>query len=151
MDPARQERARHLDAEPGPLPDAQPPGVALPPAGYPGAAEGRALRHQGCLGLRPPAPCRDAPAARLQPDLSAPMTVCAIMQPTYLPWIGYFALMDMADVFVFLDDVQLSKQSWQTRNRIKGESGKGLMLTVPIRHAGEQAIRDVEIDGAHWA
>lgn len=79
------------------------------------------------------------------------MTVCAIMQPTYLPWIGYFALMDMADVFVFLDDVQLSKQSWQTRNRIKGESGKELMLTVPIRHAGEQAIRDVEIDGTHWA
>ena len=78
------------------------------------------------------------------------MPVCAIMQPTYLPWIGYFALMDLADVFVFLDDVQLSKQSWQTRNRIKGESGKELMLTVPIRHAGEQAIKDVEIDGSHW-
>ena len=78
------------------------------------------------------------------------MTICAIMQPTYLPWIGYFALMDMADVFVFLDDVQLSKQSWQTRNRIKGESGKELMLTVPIRHAGEQAIKDVDVDGSHW-
>lgn len=79
------------------------------------------------------------------------MTTCAIMQPTYLPWIGYFALMDMADAFVFLDDVQLSKQSWQTRNRIKGESGKELMLTVPIRHAGDQPIKDVEIDGTHWA
>jgi hypothetical protein len=78
------------------------------------------------------------------------MTICAIMQPTYLPWIGYFALMDLADVFVFLDDVQLSKQSWQTRNRIKSESGKELMLSVPVRHAGAQAIKDVEIDGAHW-
>lgn len=78
------------------------------------------------------------------------MTICAIMQPTYLPWIGYFALMDMADVFVFLDDVQLSKQSWQTRNRIKGESGKELLLSVPVRHAGSQPIKDVEIDGAHW-
>jgi hypothetical protein len=78
------------------------------------------------------------------------MPTCAIMQPTYLPWIGYFALMDMADVFVFLDDVQLSKQSWQTRNRIKGEGGKELMLSVPVRHAGAQPIRDVEIDGAHW-
>jgi hypothetical protein len=78
------------------------------------------------------------------------MTTCAIMQPTYLPWIGYFALMDMADVFVFLDDVQLSKQSWQTRNRIKGEGGKELMLSVPVRHAGAQAIKDVEVDGAHW-
>lgn len=78
------------------------------------------------------------------------MTTCAIMQPTYLPWIGYFALMDLADVFVFLDDVQLSKQSWQTRNRIKGESGKELLLSVPVRHAGNQPIKDVEIDGAHW-
>lgn len=78
------------------------------------------------------------------------MTTCAIMQPTYLPWIGYFALMDMADVFVFLDDVQLSKQSWQTRNRIKGEGGKELMLSVPVRHAGNQPIKDVEIDGTHW-
>jgi hypothetical protein len=78
------------------------------------------------------------------------MTVCAIMQPTYLPWIGYFALMDMADVFVFLDDVQLSKQSWQTRNRIKSEAGKELMLSVPVRHAGAQPIKDVEIDGDHW-
>jgi hypothetical protein len=78
------------------------------------------------------------------------MTTCAIMQPTYLPWIGYFALMDLVDVFVFLDDVQLSKQSWQTRNRIKGESGKELLLSVPVRHAGNQPIKDVEIDGAHW-
>jgi WbqC-like protein family len=78
------------------------------------------------------------------------MAICAIMQPTYLPWIGYFALMDMADVFVFLDDVQLSKQSWQTRNRIKSEAGKDLMLSVPVRHAGNQPIKDVEIDGAHW-
>jgi hypothetical protein len=78
------------------------------------------------------------------------MAICAIMQPTYLPWIGYFALMDMADAFVFLDDVQLSKQSWQTRNRIKGESGKELLLSVPVRHAGAQPIKDVEIDGSHW-
>ncbi len=83
------------------------------------------------------------------------MTTCAIMQPTYLPWLGYFALMDMVDVFVFLDDVQLSKQSWQTRNRIKRQDGQELMLSVPIRHSGdlqERLIKDVEVnDGAHWA
>ena len=76
------------------------------------------------------------------------------MQPTYLPWLGYFALMDMVDVFVFLDDVQLSKQSWQTRNRIKRQDGEELMLSVPVRHAGslqERLIKDVELnDGAHW-
>lgn len=39
------------------------------------------------------------------------MTVCAIMQPTYLPWLGYFDLIDQADIFILLDDVQLTKRS----------------------------------------
>lgn len=83
------------------------------------------------------------------------MTTCAIMQPTYLPWLGYFALMDAVDVFVFLDDVQLVKQSWQTRNRIKQQDGGELMLSVPIRRSlgiHERLIKDVEInDDMPWA
>ena len=43
----------------------------------------------------------------------------AIMQPTYLPWLGYFAMIDDVELFIFLDDVQLEKRSWQVRNRIK--------------------------------
>ena len=39
--------------------------------------------------------------------------ICVIMQPTYLPWIGYFDLIKRSDIFVFLNDVQFSKQSWQ--------------------------------------
>jgi hypothetical protein len=75
------------------------------------------------------------------------VTVCAIMQPTYLPWIGYFDLIDQADSFVFLDDAQFSRQSWQQRNRIR--SARGLeWMTVPVKKSGRfgQAIRDVEID-----
>jgi len=56
----------------------------------------------------------------------------SIMQPTYLPWIGYFAMIDQVDCFVFLDHVQLSKQSWQVRNRIKEKDGKELMLSIPV-------------------
>ncbi len=41
-----------------------------------------------------------------------------INQPTYLPWAGYFDLIDQSSVFVFLDDVQFDRQSWQQRNRI---------------------------------
>ena len=69
-----------------------------------------------------------------------------INQPTYLPWIGYFDLIDQADVFVVLDNVQFVKQSWQQRNRIK--TGNGLQwLTVPIAFRGRlgQLIKDVEI------
>ena len=48
-------------------------------------------------------------------------TTCVIMQPTYLPWVGYFDLIQKADVFVFLNDVQFAKQSWQVKNRIKSQ------------------------------
>jgi len=71
----------------------------------------------------------------------------AIMQPTYLPWSGYFALVDQVDVFVFLDDVEFTAQSWQQRNRIKTDDGP-LWLTVPVIKRGRsgQEIREVEIN-----
>jgi len=76
----------------------------------------------------------------------------AIMQPTYLPWIGYFDLIDSADTFVLLDNVQFSKQSWHQRNRIK--TAKGLQfITVPVRHVGRfgQTIDAVELAGTAFA
>lgn len=54
------------------------------------------------------------------------------MQPTYIPWLGYFDLIDQVDHFIFLDDVKLEKGSWHVRNRIKTGQGE-LMLTLPIR------------------
>lgn len=70
----------------------------------------------------------------------------AISQPTYLPWLGYFDLIDQVDTFVFLDSVQFEKQSWQHRNRIKTPVGLQ-WLTVPVSFRGRfgQQIRDVEI------
>lgn len=59
-------------------------------------------------------------------------TTCVIMQPTYLPWIGYFDLIQKSNVFVFLNDVQFSKQSWQVKNKINSQ-GKELILTVPVK------------------
>jgi hypothetical protein len=54
------------------------------------------------------------------------------MQPTYIPWLGYFDLIDQADIFVFLDNVQLVKRSWQVRNKIK--TAKGILcLTIPVK------------------
>jgi WbqC-like protein family len=75
------------------------------------------------------------------------MTTVAIMQPTYMPWAGYLALMDRVDVFVFLDSVQFERRSWQQRNRIKTASGE-LMLTVPVHKKGrrEQTIAEVTIN-----
>lgn len=56
----------------------------------------------------------------------------AIMQPTYLPWLGYFDLIDSVDLFVFYDCVQYTRRSWQSRNRINNR-GSHLYLTLPIK------------------
>lgn len=56
----------------------------------------------------------------------------AIMQPTWLPWSGYFDLIDQVDLFVFLDSVQYSDRSWQSRNRVR--TSKGLeWISLPVR------------------
>jgi hypothetical protein len=76
----------------------------------------------------------------------------AISQPTYLPWLGYFDLIDQVDAFVLLDNVQFEKQSWQQRNRIKTPIGLQ-WLTVPVMFRGRfgQLIKDVEIrDAEFW-
>lgn len=75
----------------------------------------------------------------------------AIAQPTYLPWLGYFDLLDQVDTFVLLDTVQFEKQSWQQRNRIKTPTGL-LWLTVPVVFRGRlgQRIVDVEIREADF-
>lgn len=70
----------------------------------------------------------------------------AIAQPTYLPWLGYFDLLDQVDRFVLLDSVQFERQSWQQRNRIKTPQGLA-WLTVPVIFRGRlsQTIADVNI------
>ncbi|MEO9903194.1 WbqC family protein [Nisaea sp.] len=55
----------------------------------------------------------------------------AIMQPTWLPWMGYFDLIDQVDQFVFLDTVQFTKRSWHCRNRIKTSDGSK-WISLPV-------------------
>lgn len=70
----------------------------------------------------------------------------AISQPAYLPWAGYFDLIDQVDTFVLLDSVQFEKQSWQQRNRVKTPTGLQ-WLTVPVLFRGHfgQRIEEVMI------
>lgn len=77
----------------------------------------------------------------------------AVLQPGYLPWLGFFDQMRRADVFVYYDDVQFDKHGWRNRNRIKSAKGEPHWLTVPVRvTALSQRIVDTEIDNRHpWA
>lgn len=77
--------------------------------------------------------------------------LCAIHQPQYLPWLGYFDKIAQSDVFVFLDDTQFKKNEWQNRNRIKTSQG-WQWLTVPVLHHFGQEIREVGLNPkVKWA
>ena len=74
-----------------------------------------------------------------------------ILQPGYLPWLGFFEQLHKADVFVIYDDVQYDKNGWRNRNRIKTASGPQ-WLTVPVMAGGKPLIKDVAVDNGHdWA
>ena len=82
-----------------------------------------------------------------------------ILQPSYIPWRGYFHQIQKADLFVFYDDVQYDKNGWRNRNRIKTPSGTR-WLTIPVHTQGvvenSVPINQVEIDwtkawnASHW-
>jgi hypothetical protein len=76
---------------------------------------------------------------------------CAIMQPTYLPWSGYFNLIQSVDVFVFLDDVQFEASSWQVRNAI-ALGGARHVLSIPVQSAPLRTrINEIRIsDRVDW-
>jgi hypothetical protein len=73
------------------------------------------------------------------------MTVVAIHQPQYLPWLGYFDKLDRCDVFCLLDTVQYKKNEFQNRNRIKTANG-WQWLTVPVTYRFPQRIEEVGVN-----
>lgn len=69
----------------------------------------------------------------------------AILQPTYLPWLGYFEMIDAVESFVVYDHVQFVKKSWHHRNRIKGPNGE-ILLSIPTKKAPRAtAIYQIEL------
>jgi hypothetical protein len=73
------------------------------------------------------------------------VTVVAIHQPQYLPWLGYFDKLDRCDVFCLLDTVQYKKNEFQNRNRIKTADG-WQWLTVPVTYSFPQRIAEVGVN-----
>ncbi len=71
--------------------------------------------------------------------------IVAIHQPNFLPWIGFFYKMCKSDIFVFLDNVQFSKNGYQNRVKIKTAQGDQ-WLTVPVFHKFGQLTKDVKIN-----
>ena len=78
------------------------------------------------------------------------MTI-SIMQPTYLPWIGYFKLINNSDKFVFLDSVKFEEQSWQRRNKLIINNGKEKYYSIPYIGSRNSIINKIIVnDKIDW-
>lgn len=75
----------------------------------------------------------------------------ALVQSNYIPWKGYFDLINLVDEFVLFDDVQYTRRDWRNRNRIKTSQGPK-WLTIPVEVKGKyfQKINETVISGAGW-
>jgi hypothetical protein len=75
----------------------------------------------------------------------------AIIQSNYIPWKGYFNIIQWVDEFVLLDDVQYTRRDWRNRNFIKTPAGLR-WLTIPVNVKGKFSIliNEVECDGSAW-
>lgn len=80
------------------------------------------------------------------------MKKVAIVQSNYIPWKGYFHMINFVDEFILFDDMQYTRRDWRNRNDIKTPNGL-LRLSVPVKTKGKyfQKIKDTEIDGKSWA
>lgn len=77
------------------------------------------------------------------------MTSLVILQSSYIPWKGYFDLIHDADLFIFYDDVQFTKNDWRNRNRIKTSQGSQ-WLSVPVGSNIDRMIFEVGITSRNW-
>src|SRR5438105_6873271 len=90
-----------------------------------------------------------------QPMTSSGKTV-AIVQSCYIPWKGYFDLINLVDEFILYDDRQFTRRDWRSRNRIKTAQG-ATWLTIPVAVKGryhqridETVVADPEWAARHW-
>jgi hypothetical protein len=78
--------------------------------------------------------------------------ILSIHQPSYFPWLGLLHKIANSDVFMMMDDVQLSDSGFQNRNSFLSADGKVKFLTIPINRKNylRRPLRDLEISDPSW-
>jgi len=70
----------------------------------------------------------------------------SIMQPYFMPYIGYFQLLNTVDKFIILDDVNFIKRGWINRNTML-VNGKDFLFSIPLKGVSQnKVINQIEID-----
>jgi hypothetical protein len=76
----------------------------------------------------------------------------AAIQSNYIPWKGYFDVINQVDEFVFLDEVQYTRRDWRNRNKVKvGGSLQWLTIPVEVKGRYHQRIDETRIADHSWA
>lgn len=80
------------------------------------------------------------------------MKKIAILQSNYIPWKGYFDLINMVDEFILYDDMQYTRRDWRNRNKIQTPNGL-LWLSIPVEVKGKyfQKINETKVSEKDWA
>lgn len=80
------------------------------------------------------------------------MKKIAILQSNYIPWKGYFDLINMVDEFVLYDDMQYTRRDWRNRNKIKTSQGlKWLSIPVEVKGKYFQKINETLVSDKSWS
>ncbi|MFW5835685.1 MAG: WbqC family protein, partial [bacterium] len=76
----------------------------------------------------------------------------AILQSNYIPWKGYFDIINYVDEFIVYDDAQYTRRDWRNRNLIKTPRGlKWLTIPVEVKGKYTQTIYETKIADKNWA
>ncbi len=80
------------------------------------------------------------------------MKKVAILQSNYIPWKGYFDIINMVDEFILYDDMQYTRRDWRNRNKIITPNGL-LWLSIPVENKGKffQKINETKVVDNQWA
>lgn len=75
----------------------------------------------------------------------------AVLQSNYIPWKGYFDIINMVDEFILYDDMQYTRRDWRNRNRIIS-GGELLWLSIPVVSKGKffQKINETKVADCKW-
>ena len=80
------------------------------------------------------------------------MKKISISQSNYIPWKGYFDLINRIDEFIIYDDAQYTRRDWRNRNKIKTPQGlKWLTIPVDVKGKYFQKINETKISDKGWA
>ena len=77
------------------------------------------------------------------------MNKVAVIQSNYIPWKGYFDIINDVDHFIFYDDVQYTKNDWRNRNRIMTPN-RSMWITIPVGASLDRLINEVKINDFNW-